>query len=153
MKHKENNNANTTQVYLLTPRSTALFEMLACSHLVNKFPLFYGTQKFITVFTSARHLSLSWARSIQSTPSHPTSWKYILVLSSHLRQGFSSGPFPSRFPNRALCTPLLSPLRATCPGHLILLDLITRTVFGEEYRSLTSSLCSCLHSPATSSLT
>jgi len=26
----------------------------------------------ITLFTTARHLSLSWARWIQSTPSHPT---------------------------------------------------------------------------------
>ena len=37
--------------------------------LVNKFPSFYGIRRFITAFTSARHLSLSWARSIQSMPS------------------------------------------------------------------------------------
>ena len=47
---------------------------------------------------------------------------------------------------------LLSPIRATCPAHLILLDFFTRTVLGEEYRSLSSSLCSFLHSPVTSSL-
>ena len=40
---------------------------------------------------------------------------------------------------------------ATCPAHLIL-DFITRSVLGEEYRSLSSSLCSFLHSPVTSSL-
>jgi hypothetical protein len=40
-------------------------------------PPFYGTQRFITAFTSARHLSLSWARSIQSMTPHPTSWKSI----------------------------------------------------------------------------
>ena len=28
-------------------------------------------------------------------------------------------------------TPLLSPIRATCPTHLILLDLISRTMLGE----------------------
>ena len=32
----------------------------------------------ITVFTSARHLSLSWASSIQSMSLHPTSWRPIL---------------------------------------------------------------------------
>jgi len=38
---------------------------------VKKFPSFYGTRRFITAFTSARHLSLSLATSIQSmTPSH-----------------------------------------------------------------------------------
>jgi hypothetical protein len=41
--------------------------------------------------------------------------------------------------------PLLLPIHATCPAHLILLDLITSTILGEEYRSLSSSLCSFLH--------
>ena len=39
-----------------------------------------------------------------------------------------------------------------CPANLILLNFITRTRLGEEYRSLSSSLCSFLHSPITSSL-
>jgi hypothetical protein len=37
------------------------------SPLTKKFPAFYGTRRFFTVLTSARHLSLSWANSIQST--------------------------------------------------------------------------------------
>ena len=46
---------------LLTPRSRVLLEKLTCLELVKKFPAFYGTRRFITAFTSAYHLSLSWA--------------------------------------------------------------------------------------------
>jgi hypothetical protein len=53
--------------------------------LIKKFPAFYGTRKFITVLTSARHLSLSWANPIQSPQQLPTSSRSILILSSHLR--------------------------------------------------------------------
>jgi len=37
-------------------------------------------------------------------------------------------------------------------GHLILLYFITRIILGEEYRSLSSSLCTFLYSPVTLSL-
>jgi hypothetical protein len=49
----------TNTNYLLTPRSRVLVEKLTGSQLVKKFPAFYGTRRFITTFTSARHLSLS----------------------------------------------------------------------------------------------
>ena len=58
--------------------------------LIKKFPAFYGTRKFITVLTSARHLSLSWANSIQSPQPLPNFWRSILILSSHLRLGLFS---------------------------------------------------------------
>jgi len=45
--------------YLLTPYSTVLLEKLTGSQLSKKYTAFYGTRRFITVVTSARHLSLS----------------------------------------------------------------------------------------------
>ena len=65
--------ASLLLTYLLTPWSRILLDKLTASQLVKKFPAFYGTRKFITAVTSARHLSLSWAISIQSIPPHPTS--------------------------------------------------------------------------------
>jgi hypothetical protein len=41
---------------------------------------------------------------------------------------------------------------ATCPAYLILLVLITLTILGEEYKPSSSSLCSFLQLPVTSSL-
>jgi len=57
-----------------------------------------------------------------------------------------------RFPHQDPIHTLSSPIRATCPAHLILLDFVTRTILGEKYKSFSSSLCNLLHSPVTSSL-
>jgi len=45
--------------YLLTPWSRVL-ENLTGLQLVKKFPAFYGTRRFITALTSARHLSMPY---------------------------------------------------------------------------------------------
>jgi len=61
----------------------------------------------------------------------------FLILFSNLRLCHPSGFFPSGF--------LI--VRATCLDHLILLDLIIRIIFGDQYRLTSSSLCSILKSP------
>ena len=115
-----------------------------------KLPAFYGTRWFITAFTSARQLSLS---SASSKKVHTPTSNFLKI---HLHIVLQSTPgssklslflrFPHRYPVHT------SPHSATCPAHLILLDLITRTILGEQFRSLSSSLCSLFHSPVTSSL-
>ena len=86
--------------YLLTPWCRVLPEQLTGLQLVKKFPAFHGTRRFITALTSVCYLSLSWASPIQSTCPHPTSWRSILILSTHLRLGLPSGLFPSGFPHQ-----------------------------------------------------
>ena len=102
---------------LLTPCSRVLLEKLTRLQLVKKFPAFYGTRRFITAFTSARHLSLSSASSIQSIPPHLTFWKSILILSSLLRVGLPSGLFPSGFPTQTLYTPSHHTCYMPRPSH------------------------------------
>jgi hypothetical protein len=69
---------------------------------LKNFPAFYGTRRFITVFKRALHLSLSWARSIQSITSHPISLRSILILFTHLRLGLPSGLLHSGFQTNIL---------------------------------------------------
>ena len=122
-----------------------LLEKLTGPQLDGKFAAFYGTRRFIAAFTIARHLSLFWARSIQSiTPSHFLNVHFNVIPAS--MPGSPSNLFPSGFPTKTLYTSLLTPMHAKCPAHRILLDLITRIIIGEEYRSLISWLCSFAHS-------
>ena len=91
-------------------------------------------------------------------PAQSSLCPHIPLLKIHLSIILSSVPgsfnwsLSLRFPhqNPVHASPL--PKHATCPTHLIFLDLITRTILGEQYRSLSCSLCSFLHSPVSSSL-
>ena len=95
-------------VILLPPWSGVFFSEANRFSASHEFPTFYGTRRFITTFKSARYLSLSWARSIQSMPD-PTSWRSILILFSHPRLRLPSGLSPSGFPTKTRCTPLTAP--------------------------------------------
>jgi hypothetical protein len=104
------------------------------------------------VFTKEFHWFLSLTRSIQSILPHPISLRFILILYSHIRQRLPSGLFTSGFPSKLLNALLFYSIRASCPVHFILLDLINLIVLGEEYKLWSSSLCSFLQPPVTSSL-
>ena len=102
---------NSVFVYLLTPWCRVLLEKLTGLQLVKKLPAFHGTQRFITALTSIRHLSLSWASPIQSLYPHPTSWRSVLILFTHLHLGLPSGSFPPVSPQRPYTPPLLTHTR------------------------------------------
>jgi len=83
-----------------------------------KFPSYYETQKFMTVFTKAQYWSPFYAtlicpHSSQHYPSPYTNF-YHMVFS----------PRPS-FPAKTSCIPLNDTTRATCTSHLPLLAVMT----------------------------
>ena len=104
-------------------------------------------RRFVTAFTSARHLSLSCAKAnpVHAHTSHILRIHRNIILPS--KPGSHKWPVSQRFPHQYPVQ--ISSLRHTCyiPRY-ILLDLITRAVLGEEYRSK----CSFLHSLLTLSL-
>jgi len=83
----------------LTPWSIFLLEKLTVAQPVKRFPAFYGILRHITVVTTC-HLTLFWARCIQSTSSLSVYLKSFLILSSHLRLCLPSGFFASDYPTK-----------------------------------------------------
>ena len=106
-------------IYIFTPRSTVLLEKLTCSQIVKNLPTSYGTQWFITAFTSARHLSLSWSSFIQSmSPSfHFPKIQINIILPS--TPGSPKWSFSLRCPyqNPVYASPLLHTLSTHHPSH------------------------------------
>jgi len=53
---------HTVSIYLCKTHPQKFLQKLTVSQLVNKFPAFCGTRRFITVCARACHWSLFWAR-------------------------------------------------------------------------------------------
>ena len=82
------------------PCAKAFLEKLIVHHLAKNFLAFYGIRRFITAFTSVRHLTLSWTIRIRSSSFHPIPLTSILVLSPNVRLCFPSGLFPWGYPSK-----------------------------------------------------
>ena len=85
-------------LYLLTQWCRVLLEQLTGLQLVKDSPHFTEPEG------SLPHSQASWTSSIQSIYPHPTSWRSILILSTHLRLGLPSGSFPPVSPPRPYTT-------------------------------------------------
>jgi hypothetical protein len=77
----------------------------------------------------------SYPQPVESNPTTPSSLPkihsdYILPFTPCL----PSALFPSGFPTKTLYTFLSSPMRATCPVHLIRLDMTCLMKFWDEYK-------------------
>ena len=107
------------------PLVRAVLEKLTDPQLIKQLVAFYRTRRFITVFTTARHLSLSWARLIQFTPFlflEDTFWYYSFVYLSKVHVVYLS----SRIPHKAQYAFLLSSVCVTCPAQITFFDLFTQ---------------------------
>jgi hypothetical protein len=62
-------------LYLLIPWWKVLFENLTGSQLVKKFPLFYGTRKFITTFITKS--------SLRNQDSHSSTLMHSIYIDRH----------------------------------------------------------------------
>jgi len=94
--------------YILTIWGRVHRQKLTGPQLVKKFLVFYWTRRFITAFTSARHLSLSWDTAIHSMSPHHTPKRPILILSSYLRLGLPTLGSPHQKPcMHVFCLPYM----------------------------------------------
>jgi hypothetical protein len=93
---------------------------------------------------------LSQTNPVHITPSHLSNI-YPNVIRSPYFLFFLVVSFPLAFPPITHVF-LFSPIYATCTAHLIHLNLLILIILGEEYKSRSSSLCSFLYPPITSSL-
>ena len=122
--------------YLLSPWSRVILEKLTGFAANQEIPHILCNPK-VHYRTHKRPPPVPILSQLHPVPTTSSQFlKIRLNIILHLRLGLPNGLFPWGFPTKTLCTPHPSSIRATCPAHLLLLDFITRTTLGEEYRSL-----------------
>jgi len=92
---------------------------------------------------------LSHMNPFHTLPTHFPKIHPNIILPSTLRS--SEWSLTVRLSDQDIYVFLIFPMRVTCPTNIILLDLITQIIF-EAYQLRSSSLCSLLQHPTTSSL-
>jgi hypothetical protein len=131
---------NTTLLTLLlthslTPWCRILFKKLIVTQLVKKYPAFlWNPNVHYRVHTSPpMDPILSQLNPVRPIDPYLPKVHLNVILLPTPRSPQWSLAFGPPNQNPVNTSPL--PMRATCPAHLILLDLITLTISGEEYRS------------------
>ena len=115
----------TGRLHLLTPWCRVLLGKLTGLQLVKKFPAFHGTRRFITALTSVHQRPPPVSILGQPNPVHIPTFHFLEIHPNIIHPSTPRSPqwSPSlRFPQQDPIHPLSSPIRATCPAHLILLE-------------------------------
>lgn len=96
-----------------------IYEKLIVPWVIKQFPAFYGSQRLIIIFTWAHHLSLSWARWIQSICSHSNFIKVSFNIFSGMYVWVFLAAFLSVYVIKILLAYLVYLIQACmlCPYH------------------------------------
>ena len=115
----------TLFTYLLTPWSIVFLEKPIGSAASKEIPRVLWNPKvhYRTHKCPPPLPILSQLHPVHTTPSHFLKIRLNIILPS--KSGSPQWSLSSGFPTRTLCTTIPSPITATCPAHLILLDFTT----------------------------